>query len=99
MELCEKQSFSDVERLVRQIRRRAVVGSIPTEKAILETISTVGDALPRSQRKQLAVKLRSYGLTERKVSEITGIARDTFRKELKKKSNKDDSHQTDGSDE
>jgi hypothetical protein len=74
--------------LAGQIRRRALVGAISIEQAIIETISTAGDGLPLAERKKFAVKLRGYGLTERRVHEITGLARDTFRKEIKKKSNK-----------
>jgi SpoVK/Ycf46/Vps4 family AAA+-type ATPase len=88
VELCHDRSFSDIERLVSQIRRRAVVGSMTVEQAIVETVSTLWDRLPLAERKQLAVKLRQFGLPERKVSEITGLARDTFRKELKKKTSR-----------
>lgn len=84
VEFYRNRSFSDVERLANQIRRRALVSHMSLEQAAVETIPTLGEhRLPLAERKRLAIKLRGLGLSERKVREITGVARDTVRKALK----------------
>lgn len=80
MELFRDRSFSDIERLVGQIRRRSIVGDIPLEQAILATLSGELNVLSLADRKQLGERLRRLGLSDRKISAALGLARDTLRK-------------------
>lgn len=83
-EMCVDRSFSDIQRLVSQIRRRAIVSDISIEQAIIETLSAEFDHLPLAERKKLGAKLRDQGLSDRKISTILGLARDTLRKMARK---------------
>jgi len=79
-ELCRGKSFSDVERLANQSRRRALVNQTPLDQAIIETLATDFGPVPLAQRKRLGEKLKGLGLSDRKVSTTLGLARDTLRK-------------------
>ncbi len=80
IELCRDWSFSDIERLATQIRRRSVVAKMALDQAIIETFSTGWDHLALAERKQLGARLREQGLSDRKISAMLGVARDTLRK-------------------
>ena len=86
VELSRGKSFSDIEHLANNIRRRAIVNGVSLEDSIIETLSTEWEPLPLKQRKQLGEKLRQQGLSDRKINLALGVARDTLRKMPKQRS-------------
>ncbi len=79
-DLWEGKSNSDITRLARWIRRRTVVGNVPMEDALLETIGRDLKLAPASDRKKLLPLLAGLDIADRRISAATGISRDTLRK-------------------
>lgn len=77
-ELLQGKSFADVERLANQVRRRIIVSGGTTEDAIIQSLSN-WEPLPLKQRKALGEKLQEQGLSDHKINQATGLARDTLR--------------------
>ncbi len=75
-------SFSDIEREISQMRREAIVGGTPLKNAVLLWMSHHSTTLPRAQRIALAVNLVKAGWSQRAVGQLTGVSRDTIRKQL-----------------
>lgn len=75
------ESFSDIERLLRRMRRGLVVGGGSAESLIEDLVKAKCASLDRQAQIDFAVLLDSHtGLSQRRVSEITGVSRDTIRK-------------------
>lgn len=79
--LTDGASFSDLEQRVLRLRRNAVIhGSSATE---LEDSVLVGvRELGLAERRRIALALNASGRSQRQISAITGISRDTLRKYL-----------------
>jgi SpoVK/Ycf46/Vps4 family AAA+-type ATPase len=78
--LLQGQSFADVAKFINQTRRAAILQAEPIsamlEKAALQRCSQ-GD---RKQRLAIAKRLAAAGLSQRTISELTHVSRDTVRK-------------------
>lgn len=75
------ESFSDIERLVRRLRRGLVVGGGTAESLVSDLVKAKCASLDRQAQIEFAVLLDSHtGLSQRRVNEITGVSRDTIRK-------------------
>lgn len=77
-------SFSEIERQVNQLRKSAAVdGSTLDTK--LEQLVTVGSDLTKEQKIELARALYDSGVvSQRRAQQLTGVARETIRKNVKK---------------
>lgn len=76
-------SFSDIERTVQRFRRSLAIGSMRLDDLVEEFLRTRTAQLDKDQRKAFAVLLaEKTRLSQRSISEITGIARDTIRKHV-----------------
>jgi SpoVK/Ycf46/Vps4 family AAA+-type ATPase len=84
----EGRSFADVVRLVHTARRNAVVHGLGDEEAILAQVASSLRQLDTKRRIDLALRLHRTGQSQRRISLITGVSRDTIRKheEFMKKS-------------
>lgn len=79
--LFEKDSFSDIEKNLARTRRRTVVMGGILEEEIAKTLAHQIDILPRERRVELANALTKMpNISQRKISDLTGISRDTLRK-------------------
>jgi SpoVK/Ycf46/Vps4 family AAA+-type ATPase len=78
-------SFSDIERELSLARRNAVVHSVPLEKAISDVLQRRVDPLSRQERGRMALWLTEAGISQRQVHALTGVSRDTIRKEVKRR--------------
>ncbi len=76
-------SFSDIEREVMLARRSAVIRSAPLEDVLSGVIQSRVEPLPRKERGQIAMWLTEAGISQRQVHELTGVSRDTIRKNTK----------------
>jgi len=75
-------SFADVNGLVADARRRAIVRSAPPESALVEVVSNRIRTRPKSDKLAVARALLALNLSQRQVHELTGMSRDTLRKYL-----------------
>lgn len=82
--LFSDQSFSDIERSILSAKRQAVLMNVPIADALLATIRNQVDHLPRSARIELGASLVSFGLSQHQAHELTGVARETIRKAIRK---------------
>ena len=85
VELWDGQSNSDIIRTVNWVRRRAAVGEESLEEALLEVIKRDFRQLSASARKSAASKLALLNISDRKISAVTGVSRDTLRKHRRSK--------------
>lgn len=78
---CKDESFSDIERLVRRLRRGLVVGGGTAESLVSDLVKAKYASLDRQAQIEFAVLLDSHtNLSQRRINEITGVSRDTIRK-------------------
>lgn len=80
VDLWDGKSFSDLTRTVQWIRRRATISGATVVDVLLDRIGhelRIGSA---DDRKHAAVLLENSGYSDRRISEIVGISRDTLRK-------------------
>jgi SpoVK/Ycf46/Vps4 family AAA+-type ATPase len=78
--LLEGRSFADVTREILRMRRSAVLKGIAVEDALLNLIVESAKTAPLNTRLAVARQLKSNGYSQRNVSELTGLSRDTIRK-------------------
>jgi len=76
-------SYSDIERLANRARRAAAIRNITLAEALADEAKRQLSSQPSRVRVQFAAQLlATTGLSQRKVSELTGVSRDTLRKYL-----------------
>jgi len=77
-------SFSEIERQVNLARKLSAIDEQPLEEVIMNLVSK-GAELSKDQKTELAVLLYDSGIvSQRRAQEITGIARETIRKNISK---------------
>jgi hypothetical protein len=76
-------SFSDIEREVLSARRSAVTRSTSLEDVLSGVVQSRVEPLARKERGQIAMWLTEAGISQRQVHELTGVSRDTIRKNTK----------------
>lgn len=86
VELCRGKSFSDIERIANHARRRSIIKGSSLEDSIIETLATEWATFPVKQRKQLGEILSQQGVSDRKINQTLGLARDTLRSMRRKAS-------------
>ncbi|WP_158043758.1 AAA family ATPase [Skermanella pratensis] len=74
------QSFSDIVRTVRRIRRQATVQRRSINDTLLEALENELKQATFSVKREAARKLHESDVSDRKIHEITGLSRDTLRK-------------------
>lgn len=80
--LLQGRSFADVVRVVTAARRSAVVSGATTTDALEGVIASLSDNSDLQTKLRVAAWLGSTGKSQREVSSITGLSRDTLRKHL-----------------
>ena len=78
--LWASRSFSDLTRSVRWARRRATTKGTSLVEILLDQIGSELRASAPDTRKRIAALLAGAGYSDRKISELVGISRDTIRK-------------------
>lgn len=73
-------SFAEVVRVTNELRRESIIKKTPLNLLIEKEILKRSSILSKEEKIKFAKKLVSAGITQRKVSEIIGISRDTIRK-------------------
>jgi SpoVK/Ycf46/Vps4 family AAA+-type ATPase len=73
-------SFSDLVRLIKGLRRQAVILDVPVEERLLAAIQAATADKPKAAIKTIALELEAAGVPQRQISDIFGLSRDTIRK-------------------
>jgi SpoVK/Ycf46/Vps4 family AAA+-type ATPase len=73
-------SFADIARVANSAKRTSVVQGQPLAVALFDAARHVHGGLTRAGRLKLARELVRQGHTQRDISEVTGVSRDTIRK-------------------
>ena len=76
-------SYNDVERSLLQARRSCALGGISVEDQMKNLITSRVRELSRKDRANLAISLSGAGLSQREISSLTGVSRDTIRRKRK----------------
>lgn len=80
-------SFSEIERQINQLRKGAAIEGSSLDKK-LEQLITLGSDLTKEQKIELARTLYDSGVvSQRRAQQLTGVARETIRKNVKKSKN------------
>lgn len=80
--LLQGRSFADVARVVVAARRTAIVNGHSTSDAIERVIANMSEGADLATKLRVAASLSAAGKSQRDVSSITGLSRDTIRKHL-----------------
>ncbi len=78
--LLKGSSFSAIERDIMTARRRAVVEGSTVEECLRSLFRTRAQSATGTDRRTLAMELSALGWSQRQVSDVTGVSRDTLRK-------------------
>jgi SpoVK/Ycf46/Vps4 family AAA+-type ATPase len=81
--LLEGQSFADAARAVQTAQRWAVVKGESETDAILQHCARVAQGQSSARRVRVATVLADLGYSQRRISELTSLSRDTIRKRVK----------------
>lgn len=74
------RSFSDIERELKGVRRQAIVHGVKPEQLFPQVIRAQINKQSKAAKKQIALDLAAAGVSQRQISELTGLSRDTIRK-------------------
>ena len=78
--LWENRSYSDLARTVQWIRRRATTKGTEVVEVLLDRVGAELRSRPAEMRKRAARLLADLGYSDRRISDLVGISRDTIRK-------------------
>jgi hypothetical protein len=78
--LMRGRSFSDIERELKSVRRQAIVHGTNPDELLPQVIRAQIGRQSKTAKKQIALELAAAGLSQRQISELTGLSRDTLRK-------------------
>lgn len=82
--ILEGKSYSDIERLITLTRKSAAIHNVPLEEKMKDLLA-LDEKISHNQRVNIACALVDDNIvSQRQAQEITGIARDTIRKNMKK---------------
>ena len=76
----EGQSFSDVARHAKSLRRHALLSGQHLSDTLVESIVRSMQGLSKAALKKVSVQLEVAGISQRQISDITGLSRDTIRR-------------------
>ena len=74
-------TYSDIERELLAARRAAIVDERPLLNELEAVLARRINGLPRRVRLRVATCLQASGLSQRQVNQLTGVSRDTLRKQ------------------
>jgi len=78
--LFTNQSYSDIERSVKFIRRSSVLNNKTMENSVIDFIDEWANASSHKEKLIIALALSgTTSLSQRRISELTGVSRDTIR--------------------
>lgn len=78
--LLEGESFAEVERTIKSLRRQAILSDVAIEECVRNAIISLSKGHSLERKIQVALVLTAQGFSQRKVAETIGVSRDTIRK-------------------
>lgn len=85
MAMFRGKPFSDVKVGVSQIRKLAIINGEPVNESAAKWLSSRIKSMNSHERKDFAVALIDSGFTQREAYGLSGVSRDTIRKELNRR--------------
>ncbi len=82
--LLANHSFAEVERWITSAIRASIINNSSITDILSNRIASEATSLSNQEKLELANSLMNAGISQRKTSEITGLARDTIRKKFAK---------------
>lgn len=79
-EVLSGQSFSDIERQMKHLRRQSVLNDRDLNDLLPSLIRQHIDKQSKASKKTVAARLHEAGLSQRAINDLTGLSRDTLRK-------------------
>ena len=73
-------SLADIERTWSNVRRRVALSSGDLNNELLEELQALCNSITLSERRNVSTHLLAMELSQRRVSQLTGMSRDTLRK-------------------
>ncbi len=80
--MLEGKTFAEVTREILRARREAVLGDSTETGALLQLATNASKGAPLEKKLALAAELKKSRMSQRKISELTGLSRDTIRKHM-----------------
>lgn len=74
------RSYSDIERDLKSLRRQSALSELPLADHLPLLVVSHMVGRTKAEQKVIAQRLREAGLSQRAVSDLTGLSRDTLRK-------------------
>lgn len=79
-ELMKGQSFSEIERTLKGIRRSAILNNCQVEELFPRIVKQYITGQSKMAKRDIALRLSEAGMSQRAINELTGLSRDTLRK-------------------
>jgi SpoVK/Ycf46/Vps4 family AAA+-type ATPase len=79
-QLWNGRSHSNIVRSIQAMRRQSIVQNVHINECILSTLDSGPSDLALPERRKLARRFREMGFSDHRISDITGMSRDTLRK-------------------
>jgi SpoVK/Ycf46/Vps4 family AAA+-type ATPase len=79
-QITEEMNYSEIEGYIKRGKKAAVMLQVNELESVMDELRHVVRNLPNSKRQALSTNLLLTGLSQRKVSELTGTSRNTIRK-------------------
>ena len=73
-------SLADIERTWSRVRRRVALNNGDLSNELLEELRSLCSSMSLPKRRTVSTNLLTMGLSQRRVSQLTGMSRDTLRK-------------------
>lgn len=73
-------SFSDVSQHIVRTRRDSLMAETPLREELMQLAGRISEGVPLATKVNIAADLQRQGYSQRKISEVTGLSRDTIRK-------------------
>jgi SpoVK/Ycf46/Vps4 family AAA+-type ATPase len=80
--MLEGKTFAEITREVLRARREAVLGGLIGVDSLLQLVANASREASLESRIAIATNLTKSGYSQRKISELTGLSRDTIRKHV-----------------
>ena len=77
---CEGLSFNEIERIIKRARRKAILMEKSLDFILIHEFRVKFNELSKRRRYAIVIQLNNKEISQRKISEITGISRTTIKK-------------------
>lgn len=83
--LFEGSSYAEVNRQINNVRKESLIKQVELNEVLEGLAMSLCGGLPKAKKNKIADMLKQFGYSQRRVSGLTGISRDTLRRRTKNK--------------